>query len=477
MSARRTKIVATIGPASDSPEVIAAMIDAGMDVARIGLAHSNLDEALARLRRVREVAAASGRTIGTLIDLPGPKPRLADTGDGVELQRDQPVRLVPGTGPSSSSELVVNYDRLLDDLREGEQLGLGDSTTVVRIDKVDADGASGTVVRPGRLTGRAGVHIPGERLSQQSPTATDLAYVDRFVDEKVDMIAVSFVRSAAEVRAIGTEPHPYGPMLVTKIETRAAIENLPSIIEASSAVMVARGDLGAECDLADLPHFQKMIIRECVAGGLPVITATQMLDSMVRSAMPTRAEASDVANAVFDGSSAVMLSAETAVGVDPTGVVKTMAELARRADEEFDHAGWGRRLSDGRVSGRSAEHVGSVTDAMTHAAWRAALNLGIKTLICISGSGFTVRSMSRFRPQARILGFTVDERTAHQLTLSWGVTPYLLSHDGSYEDRVNTAVRQARHAGEVRSGDLVAVLAGIDPQAHATDVLRIVAIP
>lgn len=453
------------------------MIDAGMDVARIGTAHCSLDIAVSRLRLVREVAAEVDRPIGTLIDLPGPKPRLADTGDGVDLTEGQPVRLVVGTHPSTSDELAVDYELLLDDLLAGESLGLGDSTVVVRVDAIHADFAAATVVRGGRLFGRSGVHIPGERLSRQTPTPTDTAIVDRFVRERVDMIAVSFVRTAEEVRAFGTEPHPYGPLLVTKIETRAAIENLPAVIEASAAVMVARGDLGTECDYVDLPHLQKTIIRDCVAGGLPVITATHMLDSMVHSAMPTRAEASDVANAVFDGTSAVMLSAETAVGVDPPGVVKTMAQLAGRADEEFDHNTWGRRLADFRSTVEADNPIESITDAMTHAAWRAALTLEIRALICISGSGFTVRSMSRFRPRARILGFTVDDRTAQQLTLSWGVTPYLLSNDGGYEDRVNTAVRQARHAGEVRSGDLVAVLAGIDPQAHATDVLRIVRIP
>jgi pyruvate kinase len=453
------------------------MIEAGMNVARIGLAHSSLEEATERMRRVREVASQLGRRVGILIDLPGPKPRLAATDGRIELVEGATVRLVPGTHVSTSAELAIDYAGVLGDLRVGESIGLGDGTTVIRVDAIENDAAVATVVLPGFLSGRSGVHIPGERLSLPNPTPRDLEIVDHFVKHGADMIAVSFVRTAEEVRSLGTEPHPFGPLVVTKIETRAAIENLPSIIGASSALMVARGDLGAECDLADLPHLQKRIIRESIAAGLPVITATQMLDSMVHSAMPTRAEASDVANAVFDGTSAVMLSAETAVGVDPPGVVRTMAELAERADEEFDHTGWGRRLSDSRGTAPNRSTVTSVTDAMTHASWRAVQNLGCKTLVCISGSGGTVRSMARFRPEARILGFTVDERTAQQLTLSWGVTPHLLDHDGTYEDRVNTAVRQARHAGEVRSGDLVAVLAGIDTAAHATDTLRIVRIP
>jgi pyruvate kinase len=290
------------------------------------------------------------------------------------------------------------------------------------------------------------------------------------------MVAVSFVRSAHDMRRVGTEPHPRGPLLIAKIETLAAVENLPGIIEASGAVMVARGDLGNECSLEDLPHLQKDIIRQCIAGGRPVITATQMLESMITSPAPTRAEASDVANAVFDGSSAVMLSGETAIGSDPINVVRTMSRIACRADEEMDYEAWASKLAALRMTDGGAEPA-SVTDAMTMAAWRATAELGIKNVICISGSGFTVRSMARFRPEANILGFSTNEATVQQLTLSWGTMPMLMSTGGSNEEMVAEALKLAKGAGLVRAGELVGVLAGSDSRARATNVLRVESVP
>ena len=328
------------------------------------------------------------------------------------------------------------------------------------------------MVHGSTLRGRPGVHVPSDRLQIATPTPEDFLALDAFIDAGVDMVAVSFVRSAHDMRRVGTEPHPRGPLLIAKIETRAAVDNLPGIIESSGAVMVARGDLGNECSLEELPHLQKDIIRQCIAGGRPVITATQMLESMVESPAPTRAEASDVANAVFDGSSAVMLSGETAVGVDPVNVIRTMARIARRADEEMDYDLWARNVAELRMTQEGGEPA-SVTDAMTMAAWRAADELGIENVLCISGSGFTVRSMARFRPEANILGFSTNEATVQQLTLSWGTTPLLMASGGSNEEMVTEALRLAKERGLVRGGELVGVLAGNDSRSRATNVLRI----
>ncbi len=474
MSGRRTKIVATVGPASDNPELLRAMIEAGLDVARISLAHGSLDEAIARYRRVREVSAKTGRLVGTMIDLPGPKVRVASFPDGgISLPQGASVTMRTGHDASTAEVIEVEYEGLLDDVRPGDRLAFGDGNVVVEVTAIDNDAVATTTLHGGQLSGRPGLHIPSDRLTVATPTDEDLVKLDAFVDEGVDMVAVSFVRSAHDVRRVGTEPHPRGPLVIAKIETRAAVENLAGIIDASDAIMVARGDLGTECSIEELPHLQKLIIRECIAGGLPAITATQMLDSMVHSPLPTRAEASDVANAVFDGSSAVMLSAETAIGDHPALVIRTMARLAQRADEEFDDKAWARQLTELRVTG-SDDGTSTVTDAMTLASWRASAELGIKTIICISGTGFTVRSMARHRPHAAILGFSSDQRTVQQLTLSWGVTPLLLDSDGSYEDRVTSAVRQASAEGLVEPGELVAVLAGIDQRSRSTDVLRIV---
>jgi len=473
---RRTKIVATIGPASEDEATLRAMIRAGMDVARLGLAHNTIDEGLERFHRIRKVSEDEGRRVGILVDLPGPKVRAGNFGEtGDDVPTGSSIELRVGEAGSSADVIEVDYEFLMRDIQVGDRVTIGDGGAVLEVTDKKADKMLANVVAGSTLRGRPGVHIPSDRLQIPTPTPEDFVALDAFVDAGVDMVAVSFVRSAHDMRRVGTEPHPRGPLLVAKIETRAAVDNLPGIIEASGAVMVARGDLGNECSLEDLPHLQKDIIRQCIAGGRPVITATQMLESMVTSLAPTRAEASDVANAVFDGSSAVMLSGETAVGADPTNVVRTMSRIARRADEEMDYPGWARRLAEMRMTDRSEST--SVTDAMTMAAWRATQELGVQNVLCISGSGFTVRSMARFRPEANILGFSVNEATVQQLTLSWGTTPMLMGKGGTNEEMVAEAMRLAKSAGHIRPGELVGVLAGSDSRAQATNVLRIERVP
>ena len=469
---RRTKIVATIGPASEDEATLRAMIRAGMDVARLGLAHNTVDEGLERYHRIRQVSEDEGRRVGILVDLPGPKVRAGNFGEsGVDVPTGSSIELRVGESGSTSEVIEVDYEFLMRDIQVGDRVTIGDGGAVLEVTDKQVDKMLANVVAGSKLRGRPGVHIPSDRLQIPTPTPEDFVALDAFVDAGVDMVAVSFVRSAHDMRRVGTEPHPRGPLLVAKIETRAAVDNLPGIIEASGAVMVARGDLGNECSLEDLPHLQKEIIRQCIAGGRPVITATQMLESMVTSPAPTRAEASDVANAVFDGSSAVMLSGETAVGNDPTNVIRTMSRIARRADEEMDYEAWARQLAEMRMTDEGGAPA-SVTDAMTMAAWRAAKELGVENVLCISGSGFTVRSMARFRPEANILGFSTNEAAVQQLTLSWGTTPMLMEKGGSNEEMVQEAMRLAKGAGLVRAGELVGVLAGSDSRSQATNVLR-----
>lgn len=471
---RRTKIICTIGPASDAPETLRDMINAGMDVARIAMAHASIDEAIARSRHIRAAAAEIGKPVGILVDLPGPKIRVGAFADeGVELVAGTELTLRIGDEAGSASDVFVDYDGLLNDVHPGDEIAFGDGGVVAAITDRVGDSLKAVLRSTGVLRGRPGVHIPSERLSLRTPTDDDLRMLDAFLEEGVDLVALSFVRSGSDLRRLGTEPHPRGPLLVAKIENRAAVDNLDGIIEESGAIMVARGDLGAECSLAELPHLQKEIIRRCIAGGLPVITATQMLETMISAPTPTRAEASDVANAVFDGTSAVMLSAETAIGAHPTLVVETMAEIAERADERFDHAAWADRLEELHLNNRT-EQVGAITDAMTSAAARACEALDIAAILAISGSGFTVRSMARFRPRANILGFTTNPATLRQLTSSWGTVPVEFSSEGSYEERVSQAIERAKAEGLIAPGDLIGVLAGIETRAAATDVFRLV---
>jgi pyruvate kinase len=474
---RRTKIIATIGPASDSPGILQQMIEAGMDVARLGLAHDSLEMSLERYFRIRKAADEVGRPVGILVDLPGPKVRAGHFPDGgLELAEGHQLRLVPGQEASDDRVVPVDYDGLLTDIHQGDPLTFGDGSVVLTVTERGGDALVAEVVHGGHVEGRPGVHIPADRLRMSSPTASDLRMLDAFMEVGVDIVAVSFVRSAHDVRRVGVEPHPRGPLVVAKIETRAAVDNLEGIIDASGAIMVARGDLGAECSIEDLPHLQKSIIRHCIALGRPAITATQMLESMIHAPTPTRAEASDVANAVFDGSSALMLSGETAIGHDPVRTLRTMARIAERADQEFDYDGWAPHLSKLEFIGEGAADA-SVTDVMTMAAWRAATEIGAAAIICISRTGFTVRSIARFRPQARILAFSPNERTVRQLTMSWGAAPIHMTHQGSNDAMVAEAVGTARRLGHVRAGDTVLVLAGTDDRSRATDVLRLVRVP
>jgi pyruvate kinase len=477
--ARRTKIIATIGPASDSEPMLKGLIEAGMDVARLGLAHESLDLALERFHRIRRAAADFGRPVGILADLPGPKVRAGTMpSEGVVLSDSQTLRLVPGHEASTAEVLTVDYAELLTDVQVGDRLVIGDGSVVLQVVDHTGDALVGSIIHGGIIKGRPGVHIPAERLRLSTPTDEDFRLLDAFVDAGVDMVALSFVRSAHDVRRVGTEPHPRGPLIVAKIETRAAVENIDGIIEAAGAVMVARGDLGAEYPIEELPHLQKDIIHRCIALGRPAITATQMLETMIQAPTPTRAEASDVANAVFDGSSAIMLSAETAIGHDPVLAVSTMARIAERADEQFDYPGWAERVA---AIGREADTQSNdheVTIAMSMAAWRAAAETQADAIICISRTGFTVRSIARFRPEAKILGFTYSERSRRQLTMSWGATPYMLDEGATPETAVTVAIEQAVNLGEIRRGDLVAILSGShDYPGQATDTLRLVRVP
>ena len=472
---RRTKLVASLGPATDDEEVLRGIIRAGVDVARVNLSHGSVDEGMVRYNAVRKIAAKEGRHVGVLADLPGPKVRVAKFATESIFENGDMVSIVAGDTASSREVIEVDYEDIITSFIPGDRIVIGDGRMVMEVRSAEPDKLLAEVVHAGKLTGQPGVHVPADKLTMSTPTPQDLKLLDAFVEVGVDMVAISFVKSAHDMRRVGTEPHPRGPLLVAKIETRSAVENLEGIIEASGAIMVARGDLGNELPIEDLPITQKQIIERCIAGGKPVITATQMLESMITAPAPTRAEASDVANAVWDGTSAVMLSGETAVGVDPVNVVRTMGRIARKADEVFDHEAWARNVTALRMTESGSGH--EVTDAMTVAAWRAVRELDVAAVLCISGTGFTVRQMARFRPEAMILGLSTDPKTVDQLTLSWGTTPVHLPTGGTREEMMAEAVKMAAAEGLVRSGDQVALLGGDGVGAKVTNNLRIVTVP
>lgn len=475
---RRTKIVATIGPASDSPEALRSLIEHGMDVARIGLAHGSLEEHLEKYNTIRAVAAEMGREVGILADLPGPKVRCAPFPEGGSVLADgSTIKFTTGEKASSSKVISADYEGLVRDIDIGDQLALGDGNIVFLVQAKTEDALSAIVLRGGMAQGRPGLQVPSERLRISTPTPDDFRLADAFIEAGVDMLAISFVRSAHDVRSLGVEAAPRGPLVVAKIETKAAVDNLEGIIEASGAVMVARGDLGIDFPLSELPHLQKHIIRRCVALGRPVITATQMLESMVYAPAPTRAEASDVANAVFDGSSAVMLSGETAIGVDPVNAVRTMAEITGRADAEFDHEDWADGIKKLREVDANTEFGAMTTDALTLAACEVAEQVGAKAILCLSKTGYTVRSVNRFRPKTRILSFSPDERAVRQLSLSWGTEMVLTSMRSDAWDVIKDALELTETHFGCTPGDKVVVISGQSTATRATDTLRVMRVP
>ena len=478
---RRTKIVATIGPASESREVLAGMMRAGMDMARLSLAHGPVEETVERIGRIRAVAKEVDRTVGVLIDLPGPKVRAASFPEGgVLLVEGAPVELVPSALGAASSEqrIAVDQPDLLNLVQAGDTVALGDGGIALLVERVGSERAVTTVITGGRMQGRPGVSLPPERFTTVTPTGEDLRMLEAISDVAVDAIALSFVRSADDMRRLRDAAGTNAPMLVAKIETQQAVDALDEILAVSDGVMVARGDLGIRCALEDVPHYQKRIIRSGVAYGRPVITATQMLESMVRAPVPTRAEATDVANAVFDGTSAVMLSGETAIGHDPALVVATMARIAARAEREFDYLAWGRNL--GRQQSAMAADASAdtrITAAISAAAWRAAVDADVTAIIACTNTGDTARAISRFRPTMPILAVTPSERTARQLSVAWGITPMVAERRGTTDEIVWFAVMAAVEAGVVHQGDTVAVLVGSpDDPEPTTDVLRLVRI-
>lgn len=481
---RRTKIIATIGPASNSPEALRSLIAAGVDVVRLNLSHGDVEDHVELVSRVRDAATAVGRPTAILADLPGPKVRSGRFPEGgVMLEIGSRLRLVPGSEPSTAECINVEYETLLDDVKPGSLVQLGDGAISMKVIEVTDTAAIAEVMTGARASGSPGVHLPSESLRVSTPTEEDLVLAETMAQAGVEFMAVSFVAAAIDVEKVRAVVGDRA-QLVSKIETSTAVARLDEIIAVSDAVMVARGDLGIDCPLDEVPHLQKKIIRTCVEAGVPVITATQMLESMITAPTPTRAEVSDVANAVFDGTDAVMLSGETAIGRDPVGVVKTMALVAARAEKEASYRQWANRL--GRM--QRDHEVGSddagqqITMALSHAASQAAMDCDAAAILCCTRSGRTARAMARFRPDSLMVGLSPDPKMVRTMSLTWGIEPVEVETYESTDEMVWFAVEKALFRKLIDHGDTVLVLAGgangdrelSRSASAATDVLRLV---
>jgi pyruvate kinase len=478
---RRTKIVASIGPASWDEPVLRKVIAAGADVIRINLSHGEPAAQLKLIDRVRRLRDEEGRSVGVLVDLPGPKLRMAPFPEGgVELAAGDRVELRCGAPASGAGVIGVDLDRL--DLLPGDRVTCGDGAVLLEVAGAgeDDDGDDGprravTVVRRGgRLQGRPGLHLPDGAGGIAGPTERDIELALAARAAGADAVAASFVQRAADVQRLVDALGPERPQVVAKIETASAVDDADGILAVADAVMVARGDLGIRLPIEDVPHVQKRLVRSAIAAGRPVITATQMLESMVTAASPTRAEVSDVANAVFDGTDAVMLSAETAVGIEPAEAVAVMAAVVERAERECDYLQWGAKLGKLRRS-VPLSTTAKITDATSEGTWRAATSVGAAAIVCCTITGETARAVARFRPTVPVLAVSPSERTVRELTLTWGVAAVQGHPWTTTDEMVWLSTEEAVAAGVARTGDVIVVVGGYpgDPEP-AADLLRVV---
>ncbi|MCU0304112.1 MAG: pyruvate kinase [Thermoanaerobaculales bacterium] len=455
MGHRKTKIVCTLGPATDSPAGIAGLIAAGMDVVRLNFSHGDREQHRATIRRIREVARAAGRDIAILQDLGGPKIRLGTLPDaGVVLETGGTVELAP-EGRAPAGTLPVSYPYLVEDSRPGETILLADGAAELEILEVRADRLVCRVVNGGLLTSRKGVNLPQADLRVAAVTDKDLADLEVGLAEGVDLVALSFVRHEDDLGPIRSRlagiPRP--PLVIAKIEKPQAVDRLASIIAAVDGVMVARGDLGVEMPPEKVPLIQKRIIEAARRAGRPVITATQMLRSMVDSPRPLRAEASDIANAVLDGTDALMLSEETAIGRYPVEAVSMLDRVAGEAESHLDHL----RLADLPAAvGRP-----DVSAAISRAACELADAIGAAAIVTTTTSGGTARLIARHRPPVPVLGIASSDAVARQLRLSWGVIPIAAAETADVASLVGLVRRELAARDLAEPGDHVVIAAGL----------------
>jgi pyruvate kinase len=444
------------------------MLESGVDVFRLNLAHENLDAHERVLDTVRATAQELGRIVAILADLPGLKMRTGPVrGDAVGLKTGSQLVLTSRETEGDETMISTSVGSLSTLVSEGDEIYLADGQIVLRVAKTEDGEVRTEVVRGGILRSRKGMHIPSAERSLESFTEADRKPLDFAVSAGIDFVGLSFVRSTHDLAAVRDElPKRGAPALVAKVETRGAVDALDAIVEEADAVMVARGDLGIQLPLSDVPLLQKRIIHTCNRAGKPVITATQMLESMTRDPLPTRAEAADVANAVLDGTDALMLSEETAVGAYPVAAVETMSDIATTADvAPRDHpVPSSREMNGDRVSW-----------AVAHAAVSASEDLSVAAIVCPTRTGATPRRVAAFRPSMPIAALADRPHEARVLALSWGVQPMLVPPPEPDADDVRHAVAAVARAGLVGTGDLVTVVAGASgPRAGRTDFLRIV---
>lgn len=470
---RRTKIICTLGPASNDRETIRGMIRAGMDVARMNFSHGTHEDHAFRIGMVRECAEAEGRPVSILQDLQGPKIRVGKMkNDGVLVEKGQEYVLTnTPLGEGTSERAYVSYSGLAQDVDQGRHILIDDGLLELVVKEVRGTDVVTEVLVGGPLRSRKGVNLPHIRSSVPSLTEKDLRDLTFGLEQDVDIIALSFVRSETDVSDLLRRIRASGKRVsvVSKVEKPEAVDKIDAIIARSSGIMVARGDLGIEMPLAQVPGTQKMIIQKCLAAAKPVITATQMLESMIQNPRPTRAEASDVANAVLDGSDSVMLSGETAAGAYPVRVVEVMAQIIEEAEKH-------RRFGVPRPRLRPEQMTGMevVTESISYTAVELAEQVGAVAIACLTSSGATARGIARHRPKVPIYAFTDNERAVGQMGLLWGTQAFAIPFQRDTDEGIQRVHEFLIERGLVRRGDVIVITAGMPlPARGQTNMVQV----
>ncbi len=468
---RKTKVIATIGPSCDSLETLKAMIRAGMNVARLNFSHGSHEEHQKRLQCIRQAAHELNANIATMLDTKGVEIRTGRVeGGSATLTTGEEFLLYTGDRLGNAQGVSISLPNPPETVNPGSAILLDDGVIELRVRSVESDAIRCEITRGGRLEDRRGVNLPDAVFERRAMTPENRRDLWFAVENEIDYIAASFVRTAADVLEIRKVLDERGAQIpiIAKIENPEGVQNLDEIVSVANGTMVARGDLGVEMPLQKVPLIQKKIIRTTVMNGKPVITATQMLDSMERTPTPTRAEVSDVANAILDGTSAVMLSGETAVGKYPVEAVRTMAALALEAENSLHEYGHLQHIL--------SEPVNVVTEAVSQAAITMAAHLGAAAIITLTETGFISRSISKHRPDCPILAISPWPEVVRKLAMNWGVTAMLYSGERTDEAMIGFGIQRGCELGYIRTGDVIVATAGTGGETGSTDTIRVVTV-
>ena len=454
---RKTKIICTMGPATDNIEVLRAMARAGMNVARFNFSHGSHEEHKQRIDRVKAVREEYNLPIALLLDTKGPEIRTGDMQDGkIFLKKGEQIRLTPRACLGTPSKISITYPDLYQDVQAGTSILIDDGLIELRVEQTQEQDILCRVLNDGAVSNHKGINVPDVHLSIPYLSDKDKSDIQFGIEQGVDFIAASFVRTADDVQQLRMLLDENGGAhinIIAKIENQQGVENIDGIVSLADGVMIARGDMGVEIPAEDVPPIQKMLIKKVTSAGKQVITATQMLDSMMKNPRPTRAEVTDVANAIYDGTGAIMLSGETAAGLYPVEAVTMMARIAERTENDIDYRK--------RFFVRTRKANPDITDAICHATCTTAYDLNARDIVTVTKSGRSARMVARYRPSCGIIGCTPTKKVWYQLNLAWGVTPVLLSETDDVFNLFDSALETAKNQGLMQSGDLAVITSGV----------------